>query len=173
MQTQSAPSPVSPSASVVPRGHEASDVLPRGESAAMASAALLVALLATPATSKAQVAVRDSLGAPVPFAILEAPDGRRAIAGANGIAPALSPASGPWSARRIGFRPAKDDDGDGVIVMSRLPVMLAPKEVRERTACTAQGVAARAPGAELDAILLEGHDRLVIVGAGDFQMLFG
>ena len=149
--------------------------MPRSESAGIASAALLLALLAAPATSKAQVAVSDSLGAPVPFWILEAPDGRRAIAGANGVAPALSPASGPWSARRIGFRPAKDDDGDGVIVMSRLPVMLAPQEVRERTACTAQGVAARAPGAELDAIraiLLEGHDRLEIVGAGDFQTSF-
>jgi len=45
----------------------------------------MLAMLAVPASVTAQVAVGESLGALVSFAILEAPDGRRAIAGAGGI----------------------------------------------------------------------------------------
>ena len=136
---------------------------------------LLIAMLAVPAISNAQVSVRDDIGAPVPFAILEAPDGRRAIAGADGVAPTMARWRPKGRARRIGYRPAKDDDGDGVIVLSRTPVVLASQEVRALTACSAERVAMRAPGSELDAIrsiLLEGHDRRVIAGAGGAQVLY-
>lgn len=109
-------------------------------------------LMALASSLRAQVHVRDSLGAPVPFAILEAPDGRRAVAGPDGSAPTLRVGDGPWSARRIGYRPARDDDGDGVIVMGRMPLALPARVVAAAPTCRADGVAARADAAVLDAI---------------------
>lgn len=91
----------------------------------------------------AQVQVRDSLGAPVPFAILEAPSGKRVVADADGLARGAVVADGPWSARRIGYRPGTDDDGDGRIVLGRAPLALPVRYVAAEGPCTAERVAAR------------------------------
>lgn len=142
----------------------------RGRRRAIASAAALAACLALSSRGGAQVTVRDSLGAPVPYAILESPAGRRVIAGPDGIAQAVSAAEGPWAARRIGYRAGIDTDGDGRIVLARIPIPLAPREVRVAAACTRETVALAAPGENLVAIramLTEWHDRRSIaIGNG-------
>ncbi|MDX2182547.1 MAG: hypothetical protein SFW08_01055 [Gemmatimonadaceae bacterium] len=116
----------------------------------------------------AQVQVRDSLGAPVPFAILESASGKRLVAGADGLARAAALADGPWSARRIGYRPGADDDRDGLIVLGRSPLALPTQYVAASGSCTRDLVAARSPEPVLDAVravLLEGSLRREIAGA--------
>lgn len=126
-----------------------------------------LALVALGGPLGAQVHVRDSLGAPVPFAILEAASGKRVVAGADGLARSAVLADGPWSARRIGYRPGTDADGDGVIVLGRAPVALPTAYVAAAGVCTAEQVAARSPAEVLQPvreILLEGDLRRVIAG---------
>ena len=128
----------------------------------------LAACLALPSLGGAQITVLDGLGAPVPYAILESAAGRRIIAGPDGVAPSASAAEGPWAARRIGYRPGSDTDGDGRIVLARFPILLAPREVREAADCTRARAALAAPGetlATIRAILTEWHDRRAIAGS--------
>lgn len=119
---------------------------------ANALAVALAACLALPSLGGAQITVLDSLGAPVPYAILESAAGRRIIAGPDGVAPSASAAEGPWAARRIGYRPGSDTDGDGRIVLARFPILLALREVREAAACTRARAALAAPGETLATI---------------------
>jgi len=61
-------------------------------------------------------------------------------------------AEGPWAARRIGYRPGSDTDGDRRIVLARFPILLALREVREAAACTRARAALAAPGETLATI---------------------
>lgn len=127
---------------------------------------LLAACCASAAA--AQVEVRDSLGAPVPFAILESAAGKRLIAGADGVARAALLADGPWAARRIGYWPGRDDDGDGRIVLGRSPLALPTQYVSAAGSCKPERVAARSPEDVLEAVravLAEGSIRREIAGA--------
>jgi hypothetical protein len=96
-----------------------------------------------PGTAHAQIQVVDSLGVPVPYAILDSPTGQRVVADASGVARQARAADGPWLARRIGYRPARSTDGAERIVLARLPVLLPPFRVDQASTCPASAVAAR------------------------------
>lgn len=115
-------------------------------------AVCLLLLAASPRTSMAQIQVVDSLGMPVPYAILESSSGQRVVADGSGLARAARPTSGPWLARRIGYRPARSGEGAERIVLARLPAVLATYRVEEPGACSATTVAARAPTAVVNSV---------------------
>ncbi|MCU0619268.1 MAG: hypothetical protein MUF40_05110 [Gemmatimonadaceae bacterium] len=125
-----------------------------------------VSFVALATTAQGQLVVRDSSGAPVPHAIVEGADGRRLITDGAGAAPGARRSDGPWTARRIGYRPGTDDDGDGVIVLARAALQLPTRYVVGEGMCTVDAVASRSPAPTLDAVrsvFLESAARRAIV----------
>ncbi len=100
----------------------------------------------------AQIQVLDSLGIPVPYAILESPTGQRVVADGTGMAHAARATDGPWLARRIGYRPARSSESVGRIVLARLPALLPVYRVESIVGCSANTVAARTPSDVVDGV---------------------
>jgi hypothetical protein len=140
---------------------------PRRRRVALRTLSLLGAMVFAPRPVVAQVQVVDSVGAGVPYAILESPSGLRLVADASGTVRQARPGDGPWLARRIGYRPARGADGADRIVLVRLPQLLPAFRVAQSATCSASEVAARSPGDAVSAVrtlFAEHHERRELAG---------